>query len=171
MWKLGPESDQFCGSGMFIPDTGSYFYNLFVVMPFYVYFYSHKYHKIENYFSFEMLKKKTWTKFQRFLELFTQKIITKLSKIWVWYTGSEIRDPRSGIRDPGYEIRKKPIPDPGSRGQKGTGYRIRIYNTGSDTINFGSRTTLSAKTTVITSFVKPLLTNTVSAMPVVTSSR
>jgi hypothetical protein len=28
--------------------------------------------------------------------------------------GSEIRDPRSGIRDPGSEIRKKPIPDPGS---------------------------------------------------------
>jgi hypothetical protein len=31
--------------------------------------------------------------------------------------GFEIRDPRSGIR-------KKPIPDPGSRGQKGTGSRI-----------------------------------------------
>jgi hypothetical protein len=30
----------------------------------------------------------------------------------------------SGIRD-----RKKPIPDPGSRGQKGTGSRIRIRNT------------------------------------------
>jgi hypothetical protein len=32
--------------------------------------------------------------------------------------GSGIWDPRSGIR-------KKPIPDPGSRGQKGTGSRIR----------------------------------------------
>jgi hypothetical protein len=31
--------------------------------------------------------------------------------------GSGIRDPRSGIR-------KKPIPDPASRGQKGTGSRI-----------------------------------------------
>ncbi len=31
-----------------------------------------------------------------------------------------------GIRDPG----KKPIPDPGSRRQKGTGSRIRIRNTG-----------------------------------------
>ncbi len=29
----------------------------------------------------------------------------------------------------GSEIRKKPIPDPGSRGQKGTGSRIRILNT------------------------------------------
>ncbi len=39
--------------------------------------------------------------------------------------GSRIRDSRSGIRDPGSG--KKPIPDPGSgsRGQKGTGSRIR----------------------------------------------
>jgi hypothetical protein len=37
--------------------------------------------------------------------------------------GSGIRYLRSGIR-------KKPIPDPGSRGQKGTGSRIRIRNTG-----------------------------------------
>ncbi len=42
----------------------------------------------------------------------------------------------SGIRDPGLGIRKKPIPDPGSRGQKGTGSwipdprsRIRVRNT------------------------------------------
>jgi hypothetical protein len=35
----------------------------------------------------------------------------------------------SGIRDPGFGIRNKPIPDPGSRGQKGTGSRIRIRNT------------------------------------------
>jgi hypothetical protein len=41
----------------------------------------------------------------------------------VW--GSGIRDPRSGIR-------KKPIPDPGSRCQKAPnpGSRIRIRNTG-----------------------------------------
>jgi hypothetical protein len=32
--------------------------------------------------------------------------------------------------DLGSGIRKKPIPDPGSRGQKGTGSRIRIRNTG-----------------------------------------
>jgi hypothetical protein len=60
-----------------------------------------------------MLKKKIWANFQRIIELFTQKIVTKLYKIWV--------------RDPG--SRKKPIPDPGSRGQKGTGSRIRIRNT------------------------------------------
>ncbi len=58
-----------------------------------------------------MIKKKIWAKYQRIIEVFTQKIVTKLSKIWGW-------DPRSGIR-------KKPIPDPGSRGQKGTGSRIR----------------------------------------------
>ncbi len=70
---------------------------------------SDKFHKIVNYFSFEMLN------FQRAIELFTQKIVTKLSKIRVW--------------DPGSEIRKKPILDPRSRGQKGTGSRIRIRNT------------------------------------------
>jgi hypothetical protein len=59
-----------------------------------------------------MLKKKIWANIQRIIELFTQKIVTKLSKIWGW-------DPGSG---------KKPIPDPGSGGQKGTGSRIR--NTG-----------------------------------------
>ncbi len=57
-----------------------------------------------------MLKTKIWANFQRIIELFTQKIVTKLSKIWGW-------DPKSWIR-------KKPIPDPGSRGQKGTGFRI-----------------------------------------------
>jgi hypothetical protein len=35
----------------------------------------------------------------------------------------------SGIRDPGSGIQKKRIPDPGSRGQKGTVSRIRIRNT------------------------------------------
>jgi hypothetical protein len=60
---------------------------------------SHKFHKIENYFSFEELKKKVWPNFQRIRNLFTQKIVTKLSKIWVW-------DPGSGknlfrIQDPG----------------------------------------------------------------------
>ena len=62
-------------------------------------------------------EKNCWAGFQRIIELFTQKFVTKLKKIWGW-------DQRSGIR-------KKPIPDPGSgfRGQKGTGSRIRIRNT------------------------------------------
>jgi hypothetical protein len=60
---------------------------------------SHKFHKIENHYSFEMLKKEIWANFQRIIELFTQKIVTKLSKIWVW--------------DPGYGINLFQIPDPG----------------------------------------------------------
>ncbi len=58
-----------------------------------------------------MLKKKIWPNFKRIIELFTQKIVTKLSKIWVW--------------DPGYEISNPGKPYSGSRGQKGTGSRIR----------------------------------------------
>jgi hypothetical protein len=65
-----------------------------------------------------VLIKKIWANFQKIIELFTQKIVNKLSKIWVW--------------DPGSEIRKKSITDPGSRGQKGTGSRIR--NTGNTAV-------------------------------------
>jgi hypothetical protein len=39
---------------------------------------SHKFHKIENYLSFEMLKKKIWVNFQRKLLYFTKKSATKL---------------------------------------------------------------------------------------------
>jgi hypothetical protein len=56
-----------------------------------------------------MLKKTILTNFQRIIDLFTQKVVTMLLKIWVWDPGSEIRDP------------EKPLPDPGSRGQKGPG--------------------------------------------------
>ncbi len=58
------------------------------------FFCSHKFHKIENYFIFEMLKKKILGNFQRIIELFTQKFVTKL---WKKY-GFGIRGPRSGIR-------------------------------------------------------------------------
>jgi hypothetical protein len=51
---------------------------------------SQKFHKIENYFSFEVLKKKIWANFQRIIELFTLKNMAL-----------------------GSGIRKKPIPDPG----------------------------------------------------------
>jgi hypothetical protein len=54
-----------------------------------------------------VLKKKIWANFQRIIGIFTQKIFTKLSKIWVWDPGSEIRDPEKTY--------------PGSRGQKGPG--------------------------------------------------
>ncbi len=58
-----------------------------------------------------------WANLQRIIELSTQKIVIKLSKIWVW-----VRDPRSRIQDPEKTYS-------GSRGQKGTGSRIRIRNT------------------------------------------
>jgi hypothetical protein len=78
----------------------------------YFFFFCHKFHKIENYVIFEMLKKKIWANFQRIVEVFTQKIFNMVSNIWVW--------------DPGSEIRKNlfRILDPGSRGQKGTGSLI-----------------------------------------------
>jgi hypothetical protein len=69
-------------------------------------FCSPKFHKIENYLIFEMPKKKIWANFHRIRELFTQKIVTMLSKIWVW-------DPRSGknlFRIPGSKRHR--IPDP-----------------------------------------------------------
>jgi hypothetical protein len=48
-----------------------------------------------------VLKKKIWANFQRIIELFTQKIVTKLSVIWIWDAGSgknlfRILDPGSG---------------------------------------------------------------------------
>ncbi len=72
------------------------------------FFCSQKFHKIANYISFDVLKKKIWANFHRIIELFTPKIVNKLSKIWVW-------DPGSGknlfrIPDPGV----KKAPDPGS---------------------------------------------------------
>ncbi len=69
---------------------------------------SHKFHKIVHYFSFDVLKKKIWANFQRIIELFTQKIVTKLSKVWVWDPGSGknlFRIPDPGVKkapDPGY---------------------------------------------------------------------
>ncbi len=62
-------------------------------------FCSHNFHKIENYLIFEMLKKKRGQ--------FTQKIVPKLSKIWVWDPGSgknlfRIQESkRHWIQDPG----------------------------------------------------------------------
>jgi hypothetical protein len=81
-------------------------------------FCSHKFHKTEYYLIFDKLKKKIWPNFQELLKFLPKKLSPSHQKY-----GFGIRDPRSGIR-------KKPIPDPGSRGQKGTGSRIRIRNTG-----------------------------------------
>jgi hypothetical protein len=79
------------------------------VKPFYV---ATKFYKIVNYFSFEVIKKKIWANFLRIIELFTKKLSKSSSKY-----GLGIRNPRSGIR-------KKPIPDPGSRIQGSKRHRI-----------------------------------------------
>jgi hypothetical protein len=55
-----------------------------------------------------MPDKKIWTNFQKNIEVFSQKIVTKLSKIWVWDPGSGKN--LSRIPDPGV---KKAL-DPGS---------------------------------------------------------
>jgi hypothetical protein len=71
---------------------------------------SHKFHKIVNYVSFEVLKKKKLAQFSKNYRTFYQKNCQKALTIWSW-----IRDPRSGknlfrIPDPGV----KKAPDPGS---------------------------------------------------------
>ncbi len=84
-----------------------------VVIPF---FCSHKFHKIENYLSFKMLKNKIWANFQRIIELFTQKIVTMLLKIWVWDPRSGIRKKTcSGSRIQGSKRHRIPDPDPQHR--------------------------------------------------------
>jgi hypothetical protein len=72
--------------------------------------------KIVNYINFEQVKKKVWAYLQRIIE-----VLPKTVPVHLKY-GFGIRYPRSGIR-------KKPILDAGSRGQKGTGSRIGIRNT------------------------------------------
>jgi len=42
---------------------------------------SHKFHKIVNYFSFEVLKKKIWANIQRIIELFTKKFVKKVFQV------------------------------------------------------------------------------------------
>jgi hypothetical protein len=67
-----------------------------------------------SYFSFDVLKTKIWANFQRIIEIFTQKIVKKLSKIWIWDPGSDILDPEktySGSRIQGSKRHR--IPDPG----------------------------------------------------------
>jgi hypothetical protein len=67
------------------------------------FFSNHKNHKIENYNNFELVKKKIWANLQRIIELSIQKIVIKLSKIWVW-------DPGYGIQ--GSKRHRIPDPDP-----------------------------------------------------------
>jgi hypothetical protein len=83
------------------------------------FFCSHKFHKIVNYFIFEMLKKNIWANFRRTIELFIQKIVTKLSQMWVWDPIRDSEKNHSGSR----------IPDPGVKKAPDPGSRLRIHNT------------------------------------------
>jgi hypothetical protein len=71
-----------------------------------------------------MLKKKIWANFQRIIELFTQKTVTKLSKIWVWDTRYGIQKNLFQNPDPG--VKKTPDPGFGSATLLGCSSRIRI---------------------------------------------
>jgi hypothetical protein len=82
----------------------------FFVKP---YFVATNFTKLNSILFFICWRKKIWPNFPGIIEVFTQKIVTKPSIIWVWDLGSEIRDP--GTRKNLFRI-----PDPGSRGQKGT---------------------------------------------------
>jgi hypothetical protein len=66
---------------------------------------SHKFHKIENYFIFEMLKEKIFGQFSKNYRTYPKNC--HLSKIWGGGPGCEIRDPEKTY--------------PGFRGQKGPG--------------------------------------------------
>jgi hypothetical protein len=82
---------------------------------FHTFFVATNFNIIENNFIFKILKKKIWANFQRNMDLCTPKIVIKLSKIWVWDPGSEIRDPEktySGSRIQGSKKHRIPDPDP-----------------------------------------------------------
>jgi hypothetical protein len=96
----------------FIPDPESCFFSYWIPNPkqekrgkkkkrLSYLFCSHKFHNIENYFSFEQIKKKTET-IDKELKYFNPK-------------KQLLRSQNMGVRiqDPGSEIRKKPFPDPG----------------------------------------------------------
>jgi hypothetical protein len=57
---------------------------------------SHKNHKTENYFIFELAKKKIWVNLHRIIELFTQRIGIKLSKYRFGSGVKKTPDPRFG---------------------------------------------------------------------------
>ena len=128
--SFGSPAYQCCGSGMFIPDPDFYPSRIpdlgskngnkrerWKKIRCLTFLCSHKFHKIVNYFSFGVLKKKIWANFQRIIELFTKKIIKKLLKlkIWSWDPGSEIWDPEktySGSHIQGSKRHRIPDPDP-----------------------------------------------------------
>ncbi len=98
-------------------------------------FCSHKCHKIENYFSFELRRKKFWANLPRIIELSTQKIYIKLSKY------------RFGIRDPeknlfqGQKDTEARIPDPDRKHWK----NVSLYQAGGWGENLGAVSEMGEK--------------------------
>jgi hypothetical protein len=88
----------------------------FYLKPFYV---ATNFTKLKIIFVFKCWRKKFGPVFKDLQNFLAKKLSLSSQKY-----GFGIRDPRSGIRDP-----EKTIPEPGSRGQKGIGSRIRIRNT------------------------------------------
>jgi hypothetical protein len=71
---------------------------------------------ILNFFVFLSRRRKNFGPiYKEIMEFFSQKIVIKLSEIWVW--------------EPRYGIRKKSVSEPGYRSQKSPGSQIRIRNT------------------------------------------
>ncbi len=106
-----PVSD-FYPSRTRIPDPKTA--TIFVVIPFFV---ATNFTKFKIILFLKCRRKKFGPVFQRIIVLFIQKFVTKLSKIWVWYPGSEIRDPKktysgSRIRVQGSKRHWIPDPDP-----------------------------------------------------------
>ncbi len=117
-------SSKCCGSGMFIPDPGSWF--LPIPDP-----------RFRNPDPKQQQKrgvKKKLVVISFFVACnFTKLNIILFLKCWRKKFGPIFKElwKFSSFQKYGFGIRKKLIPDPGYRGQKGTGSRIRIRNTAS----------------------------------------
>ncbi len=102
----------------------------FVVITFYA---ATNFTKLQIILVFECWRKKFGPIFKElYVELFTQKIDTQLSKIWVW-------DPGSGknlfrIPDPG--VKKAPDPGSGSATLTGKAFSSLLYSSSSGLIPF-----------------------------------
>jgi hypothetical protein len=99
-----------------------------------------------------------------FIKLFTQKIVTKLSKIWVWYPGSEIRKKTySGSQFQGSKRHRNRNPVVGIRG---SGSVLKPYKSGTLLITFGK---VNIRGIYFDFFISCMLFNTASsAIPQIT---
>ncbi len=134
--------DQCCGSGMFIPDPGSWFLpvpdpgsripdpktetkesgqkNFFIILSFVV----TNFTKLNIILFLKCWRKKFEPIFKELLK-FLPKKFSLCSQIY----GFGIRDPRSRIRDLEKTYSRYRIPDPGVKKAPDPGSRIRICNT------------------------------------------